>query len=106
MPRPCTMSAATIFAFSVSPFSASLATAFENTVRPEDLYQIRNVPHPHESVNFVVFFRHNPTHRVLAYDLTTNTWSDATSLRDWESHFVPQLIYPSDPFSYTMSRRR
>jgi hypothetical protein len=100
------MSAATLFAFSTSPFTASLADAFENTVRPEDLYQLRNVPHPHEPVNFMVFFRHAPTNHVLAYDLTTNTWSDATSLRDWESHFVPLLSYRSDPFAHATSRLR
>lgn len=100
------MSAATVFAFSISPFSASLAAAFDNTVRPEELQQMRTVPRPHEAVNFVVFFRHITTSRVLAYDLTTNTWSDATSLRDWDAHIVPQLSYPSDPFAHTMTRLR
>jgi hypothetical protein len=103
------MSAAMIFAFSTSPFSASLAAAFDGTVRPEDLQQMRSVPCPHEPINFVVFFRHIPTNHVLAYDLTINTWSDATSLRDWESHFVPQLSYPSrheDPYAHTLTRLR
>jgi hypothetical protein len=96
------MSAATTFAFSTSPFTDSLAAAFDNAVRPEDLQQMRNVPCRHEAVNFVVFFRHTPTSRVFAYDLITNTWSDATSLRDWDSH----RTYPSDPFADTMTRLR
>ena len=92
--------------FSISPFLTSLAAAFDNTVQPEELQQMRTVLRPHAPINFVVFFRHTPTTRVLAYDLMTNTWSDATSLRDWEAQSVPHLSYPSDPFSHMTTRLR
>ena len=68
-----------------SPFETSLA-AFDATITTADLRQIY-APHPSvtlNAINFIVFFRcDNPTNRVLAYDLLANTWSDATSLRDW-----------------------
>lgn len=63
-----------------SPFEISLA-AFDATITLSELQQIRIQLPP--TVKFIVFFRHDSTNRVLAYELTTNTWSDATALRDW-----------------------
>ncbi len=100
------MSAATL-SFNISPFSRSLAE-FDPSVRLEDLTQLREVPPPHPPLNFVSLFRHGPTHRVLAYDLLANTWSDVTDLRDW---YVPQL-FPArtrpdeDPYGHVLSRLR
>lgn len=63
-----------------SPFETSLA-AFDAAVSLTELRQIRS-PQP-DAANFIVFFRHTPSNRVLAYELTANTWSDVTGLRDW-----------------------
>jgi hypothetical protein len=69
-----------------SPFETSLA-AFDATVTLADLRQIRAVlpTVTLNAINFVIFFRHATTNRVLAYDLLANTWSDVTSLRDWDA---------------------
>ena len=68
-----------------SSFETSLA-AFDATLALSDLQQIRSQLPP--TVNFIVFFRHIPTNRVFAHELTTNIWSDATTLRDWNPVFT------------------
>lgn len=90
------MSAAFLDLTCGSPFTRSLAE-FAPSVSLRDLVQLRTVPiHDATNINFVVFFRHNPTFRVFAYDLLTNTWSDVTEMRDWN---VPQLSY-GDPYAH------
>ena len=77
-----------VFDFSVSPFSASLA-AFDPTIQMVHLIQVR-VKTP---LNFTVFFRHTPTRRLLAYDLTTNLWQYAfLESESYEDPYVPQLL--------------
>ena len=75
----------------ISPFETSLH-AFDPTVRLADLEQVRAPSSP--AINFVVFFRHAPTNRVLGYELTANTWSDATDLRDWSPRLPRNLYLP------------
>lgn len=67
--------------------------AFDAAVLLTELRQMR-LP-PSDVTNLVVFFRHGPTNRVLAYELTANTWSDATALRDWDAPAPPTLRLPS-----------
>jgi hypothetical protein len=96
---PRTMSAALAFDFSVSPFTASLA-AFDPSVHVTDLQQVRAIPYNVDTrpLQFVVLFRHAPTPRVFAYDLQTNTWSDATSLFPWA--LQPVIMYTSHQATY------
>jgi hypothetical protein len=82
-----------------SPFELSLV-AFDAAVTLSELCQIRS-PQP-DGTNFVVFFRHTPSNRVLAYELMTNIWSDVTGLRDWG----PPLSVPRLPPNFHMSAIR
>lgn len=72
----------------MSPFETSLRD-FDPTIRLAEMEQVR--PPSTSAINFVVFFRHPPTNRVLGYELTANTWSDVTGLRDWSAPQVPRL---------------
>ncbi len=82
-----------------TPFEIALV-AFDAAVTLSELCQIRS-PQP-TAANFVVFFRHIPSNRVLAYELTTNTWSDVTDLCDWG----PPLSVPRLPPNFHLSALR